>query len=244
MASKHKVFCLGLSRTGTTSLCAALQDLGYDAVHFPLSLYTQSHLIGTAHFSPKLDLPPYKKWRRKKEIKALGLINPLEILNSSDAFGDLPIPLYYKELDKLFPGSKFILTTRALDKWLNSMKWLFAQGKILWQRGLISDELHYTTYGTTTYQPSILSKAFEEHIHDTELYFQYRDKDFCHLRIDKGELTYDKLKEFLSVESDFSGPCPRVNDAKKISVPQYASYVWNKSPFSLLVRKIRSSIIS
>ena len=244
MTSKHKVFCLGLSRTGTTSLCSGLQDLGYDVVHFPLSLYTQSHLFGAPKFCPKLSVSPYKKWRRKKEIKALALTNPLEVLKDHDAFGDLPIPLFYQELDKLFPGSKFILTSRELDRWLISMQWLFSKGKILWRRGIIDDELHYSTYGTITFQPKILSSVFKKHIQDTELYFQNRDNDFCHLQIDRGELTYDRLKQFLSIDSVLSGRCPKVNDASAISLPQYVSYAWHKSPLSVLTRKLGSLVVS
>lgn len=244
MSYKQKVFCLGLSRTGTTSLCAALQDLGYTAMHYPLSLYTQSHLLGGDKFTPNLVLSPYKKWRREKEIKALDLINSLEVLKEYDAFGDLPVPLFYRELDKLCPGSKFILTSRDLEKWLISMQWLFSKGKILWSRGLIGDELHYSAYGTTTFHYDLLSNAFIKHIQETEQYFKHRDNDFCHLKIDKGELTYDTLKQFLSIDSDLSGPCPKVNDAKAVSLPEYASYAWNKSPLSILSRKLSSLMVN
>ena len=36
--SQSKIFGIGLSKTGTTSLCEALCILGYSAIHFPLGL--------------------------------------------------------------------------------------------------------------------------------------------------------------------------------------------------------------
>ena len=37
-----------------------------------------------------------------------------------DAFEDNPWPLLYRELDERFPGSKFILTRRPTENWINS----------------------------------------------------------------------------------------------------------------------------
>ncbi len=41
-----KVFGIGLSRTGTTTLTTALQKLGYKALHFPSDGATQNELYG------------------------------------------------------------------------------------------------------------------------------------------------------------------------------------------------------
>ena len=46
---KSKVFCIGLSRTGTTSLHHALQTLGYDSVHFKLGERFIDHEIIETH---------------------------------------------------------------------------------------------------------------------------------------------------------------------------------------------------
>lgn len=93
------VFCLGFSKTGTTSLHKALYILGYRSIHWP-----------RAHLEPR------KGWIEY-------------IRNSQyDAFSDAPIYLndFYKKIDKEFPGSKFILTLREpkdlVKSWNNYFK--------------------------------------------------------------------------------------------------------------------------
>src|SRR5262245_22430107 len=90
-----KVFGIGLSRTGTTSLTEALRTLGYRAVHCPLSLLA---------------------------LNGNGLELNKRVVDRFDAFTDTPVARVYRELDEEFPRSKFILTTRALDAWLRSMR--------------------------------------------------------------------------------------------------------------------------
>lgn len=46
-----------------------------------------------------------------------------EVVGEYDLFEDWPWPLIYKELDQMFPGSKFILTVRKDEEaWLSSIK--------------------------------------------------------------------------------------------------------------------------
>lgn len=88
-----KVFGVGLSKTGTTSLNAALRTLGYNAVHNPECIL---HATGG---NLSLDLAEAAKF---------------------DAITDLPAAFFFKLLDQNFPGSKFILTRRDEDAWLSS----------------------------------------------------------------------------------------------------------------------------
>ena len=92
---REKVFGIGLSRTGTTSLTEALRLLGYRAVHCPLSIVA---------------------------FNGNGLKLSTDIVAQFDAFTDSPVARMYRELDQAFPGSKFVLTTRPLDKWMSSMR--------------------------------------------------------------------------------------------------------------------------
>lgn len=92
--TRTKVFCIGFHKTGTTSLERALEYLGY-------------RVIG------------------RKRLK--GLHSHAELLAACcdlvpryNAFQDNPWPLFYRELDKKFPGSKFILTVRPPEAWLRS----------------------------------------------------------------------------------------------------------------------------
>lgn len=72
-----KVFGIGLSRTGTTSLDAALELLGYRVRHFP----SLSLLLGR-----------------------LGIKN--RELRQYDALTDRPVTHFYKPPDARFPGTK------------------------------------------------------------------------------------------------------------------------------------------
>ncbi len=217
--SFNKVFCLGFSRTGTTSLFHALRALGLRPFHYPLWLFSKPEILGLPPFRPALRLNPYASWRRGKELKASrNLHDARALLETHDAFTDLPVPLYFRSLDRLFPGSKFILTTRALEPWLKSMDWLFNTGGIVWKRGHLGDELHQAVYGTTVFQRDKLIAAWQRHHDDVRSAFSSRPEDFLEIAVDRGEMTFETLEVFLGLEpSGLQGECPRVNDSKSTS---------------------------
>lgn len=96
MADEAKIFGIGAHRTGTTSLMAALRLLGYRTSH----------------------------WNDREEIEsdvADGRYR-LTLMERIDAVGDLPIPSLYQQLDKVFPGARFILTIRDTNAWLTSLE--------------------------------------------------------------------------------------------------------------------------
>lgn len=89
-----KVFCIGFHKTGTTSLGAALEILGF-RVTGPNGV-----------FDPEIASNAYSM--------------ACELVGLYDAFQDNPWPLLYKEMDELCPGSKFILTVRDSSSWVTS----------------------------------------------------------------------------------------------------------------------------
>ena len=115
MTEKTKVFCIGFQKTGTTSMGAALEILGY-------------RVTGG-------------NWARDPEVSKVALQRALETVPLYDAFQDNPWPLLYKELDLAFPGSKFIMTIRPPEKWIKSAvkgfgtgtspvrEWIYGEGK-------------------------------------------------------------------------------------------------------------------
>lgn len=96
LPKKHKVFVISYGKTGTTSLCHALQELGYRVA----GVY--SHKITNPNFS--------NLWHHGKNC-----------LNKYDAFQDMPWCLFYKELYEKYPNGKFIFLTRDSDKWYESL---------------------------------------------------------------------------------------------------------------------------
>lgn len=90
------VFVIGFNKCGTTSLCKALNSLGYKADHF-----STERLVKRAIKEKKPPLSYVKK--------------------DFNAFTDNCWIAHNVELvDKYYPGSKFILLTRNMEDWLES----------------------------------------------------------------------------------------------------------------------------
>jgi len=85
-----KVVGIGLPKTGTTSLHAALTILGYKCIHHPVAYHGQIMLNGNY-------TPP-------KGYNAM--------VNTAEDF--------YPILASMFPDCKFVLTTRDINRWLAS----------------------------------------------------------------------------------------------------------------------------
>ena len=90
----QKVFGIGLSKTGTTSLNDALNLLGIPSIHFPHDAQTFDELA-------------------RGEYR-------LSVLNEYQGVTDTPVAPFFAQLDKVWPNSKFILTTREKSSWLRS----------------------------------------------------------------------------------------------------------------------------
>ena len=165
-----KIFCLGLSKTGTSSLADALNLLGYKTVHW--------------HYTKKI----FKYCGDTIEIDYDKFIN-------YDAFGDTPIARIYTILDKKYPGSKFILTTRDERKWAESFRNQFENG--------LSDKfearLHRDLYGTDSYNFDLCTTAFINHTIDVKEYFEGRKDDLLIINVTEGD-GWEKLCHFLGKE--------------------------------------------
>ena len=98
-----KVFGIGFQKTGTSSLHRAFEILGYRAQKGIFINHPKGVIIP----------PPLSN----EKVFAVALSYARE----HDAFSDNPWPLLYRELDAAFPGSKFILTTRDAERWLQSL---------------------------------------------------------------------------------------------------------------------------
>jgi len=95
---RPKIFCVGLSRTGTTTFNAVMTQLGFLARSGPSGLGLALH-----------------ERDRFDDICA--------IADQYDCLCDLPYPLLYDKLAERYPTSLFVLTTRSSeDKWLESLR--------------------------------------------------------------------------------------------------------------------------
>eukprot|EP00042_Codosiga_hollandica_P016445 m.42035 g.42035 ORF g.42035 m.42035 type:complete len:452 (-) comp46326_c0_seq1:39-1394(-) len=96
-AHGEKVFGVGLSKTGTTSIAAAVKLLGYRTVHYdhrfvPFMLGNHSRFSIAQHYA------------------------------DVDAVFDLPTALYFRELLAAFPTAKFVLSLRDPEAWYESYR--------------------------------------------------------------------------------------------------------------------------
>lgn len=97
MSKSPKVFGIGFHKTGTSSLGLALEHLGYK-VGGPNGV--RDPLMGQDY--------------------ACQMAFQLVEEGQYDAFKDNPWGIIYRELDERYPNSKFILTTRPTEDWINS----------------------------------------------------------------------------------------------------------------------------
>src|SRR5262245_9885179 len=94
-ATEPKVFGIGLSKTGTSSLDRALNELGIASIHFPCDRTTHRELAAGNY--------------------------RLSVLRQYRAATDIAVGPFYAQLDQVYPRSKFVLTVRELDPWLESV---------------------------------------------------------------------------------------------------------------------------
>ncbi|SRR6266508_5501223 len=103
-----KIFCIGLNKTGTRSLHDALEMLGFQSVHWG---------------GPDLATAVERGARVRMAVeRAVEEGRPLlDDLEDVDAYSDiLALSTNFELLDRQYPGSRFILTTRPLEDWLAS----------------------------------------------------------------------------------------------------------------------------
>jgi hypothetical protein len=126
-----------------------------------------------------------------------------------DALTDLPAARFYRELDKAFPNSKFILTVRNEESWLRSCSKFFAKGKhrfFKWQ------QLHFDMYGANRFDSALFQEAYLNHLKDVKSYFANRPNDLLVMNIPNGD-SWEKLCAFLEVEEP-NRSFPKANAAK------------------------------
>ena len=181
VTSKSKIFGIGLSKTGTTSLANALQILGY---------CTKDNM-GVVKYAAG-------------DLSSIDL----DVIDANDAFTDTPIPSFYLELDARFPRSKFILTIRDRDGWLKScMKQFnqrFAQGQSAAQKQLFLD-----IYGTNVFDEKQFADGYERFVDGVRKHFKERQGDLLIMNVSAGD-GWEKLCPFLGQPVP-DVPFPRAN---------------------------------
>jgi sulfotransferase family protein/glycosyl transferase family 7 (putative galactosyltransferase) len=178
-----RIFGIGLHKTATTSLDAALRILGYESAHWPSGAWAR------------------QVW---DQMRGHGTSPTLE---RSYAASDLPISILYRELDKAYPGSKFILTVRDEVDWLRSVRDHFSEkNRFKWEWGVypFSNRIHRAVYGRTDFDLDGFLERYRRHNAEVQEYFRDRPNDLFVMR---GEPGWKGLCSFLGKpEPQFNYP--------------------------------------
>lgn len=164
----NKVFNIGLNRSGTTSLNSALTILGFKPLHFQ---YNQIRLYDIAINNLRLKRRTF-----------------YELDQQYNAFLDFAPYNFFHILDQQYPQSKFILTIRDLESWLDSRE----------RKVKANLEREDYKYYFTQVDRENWTKLREQFVSNVTKYFHNRSKDFLIINIPAGE-GWEKLCPFLDV---------------------------------------------
>ena len=159
-----RIFGIGMHKTATTSLNAALKILGFDAAHWQ-----------DAHWAKAI-------W---EEMMASGRSHTLE---RHYALSDLPITILYEKLDKAYPGSKFILTKRSEEAWIRSVRnhWDHEKNpfRSAWSTDPFTHQIHKLVYGQKGFDAEIMLARYRRHNSEVQEYFKDRSNDLLVMEMD------------------------------------------------------------
>ncbi len=141
---------------------------------------------GTTSFCAALELLGYER---------VGHNPALSDIPRLDAGADNGVLVYYKYIDHLFPGSKFVRTHRTLTDWLSSMEFIMHRHPGNSPEGAMRRMLIYETVG---YDRHKLIEAHRRNADDIHRYFRDRPNDLLELNIVGGE-GWEKLCPFLNL---------------------------------------------
>lgn len=191
MDNTPKVFGIGFHKTGTTSLGVALDQFGYTVCHGAnplretLGHRLMMHLLLDSHLEPIM-----------------------RVAARYQAFEDNPWFVLYRELDRRFSGSKFILTVRDESRWLASALHYF---------GTTTSDLRTWIYGgagSPVGNEERWKTRYRQHNLDVRNYFVNRPDDLLIVDWERGDGWAD-LARFLGRTPLAVGAFPHLTKARR-----------------------------
>lgn len=187
----QKVFGIGFHKTGTTSLGAALEALGYQTCDGAGAV---RQAVGHAEMMRLL---------RENQLEPL-----MRVAEHYDAFTDNPWFILFRELDRRFPGSKFILTVRDERRWFDSAVRYFGQSE---------SDLRAWIYGAArpVGNEKCWVERYRDHIVQVKAHFRHRPDDLLVVDWEQGG-GWDELGQFLGRTAP-SRPFPHITKERRES---------------------------
>ena len=193
-SSRKKVFCIGLNKTGTTSIKYALEELGFRTGNEKKAKGLFDHWV-------------------QRDFKPI-----IRFCHSADAFQDSPfsLPYTYIALDQYFKNAKFILTIRDnAQQWVDSLRNFHAA---LWGNGNTPTKSDlenainlekgrpwrvnralFNSPEDDPYNIDDLSLFYHSYNTDVVNYFKYRQNDLLVINLSEKD-SYGKMCTFLAVK--------------------------------------------
>jgi hypothetical protein len=198
----NKIFCIGSGKTGTTSLEKLLKQFGFKMGNQPTAEVLS------------------RDWLKYRDAERI-----IKYCYTADAFQDAPFgyPDLYKELDKAFPDSRFILTVRdSPEDWYQSLlrfhTKLFSSdpsrpptesdlaNSLYRYKGYLL-EGHILLHGypkVPLYDEDVYKRYYIQQNNEKRNYFANRREQFIEIKIGKQE-DFQNLCNFLNVETNIEG---------------------------------------
>lgn len=171
---KTKVFCIGLNKTGTSSLHEAFRILGLKSVHFK-----------------------DEKGNNIKDLLIANYLNHRDILHQLshyDALSDWDRPPYtfdiIKKFDEHYPNSKFIVNIRDIEDWLNSRENHVKRNQKIKEK---QPDMNITWLKIDR---DAWRNEYKEHYAAIDAYFKNRKEDILYFDVTQGD-DWKKLCPFL-----------------------------------------------
>ncbi len=164
-AEPSKIAGIGFHKTATTSLGHALEELGFRV------------LGNVGNRDPRISVNARRKY--------------LPMLREFDAVQDNPWPLLFREIDRDFPGTRFVLTVRDEDAWIRSCVNHFGR------RDSAMREWIYGVGHPAGYEKLYVDRH-RRHLEEVRGYFRDRPGDLLELDICAGG-GWEKLCPFLGL---------------------------------------------
>jgi len=184
----HKVFCIGLNKTGTTSFGTALEWFGYHKFGWRGGQTGESHQLIMDYFAGRKESLIYAAYKH----------NVME---------DIPWPLMFREFEEHFPNAKFVLTVRKTPEiWLDSI-----------QRHITNDYVgHRLIYGHSMPKKNPQAYLDKYNTHNAEVVDYFADKPGKLLKMcfEEGD-GWGKLLPFLGLKGTPVADFPHRNKGRK-----------------------------
>lgn len=181
-----KVICVGLPKTGTTTLRVCLQLLGYSKAPYDLELI---HDVANGNME--------------------GITS---ILQSHTCFEDWPWPIAYEAAYELEPRAAYVLTERASTRvWLESLRKHTKR-----EPSESSRELRESIFGHDDpwRRGELYEEYYEDHIASVRGFFEDKKDQFLQVCWERGD-GWKQLCDFLGLDEPVATPFPHANSAKE-----------------------------